>query len=172
MSEGQRHKASNRRARGFRGLSRLSPTRLAARTRESQAFELRLAGLSFEQIAVQVGYTNRGTAYQAIRRVLVQYQSRLTQHAEELRLLEDARYDEMLRILHPMILKGDLGAMDRALRISQARRQLWGLDAPAPPHELSEPMRTLLATWDHTEEHTDPPSANAGKCTVASLAEN
>jgi hypothetical protein len=49
---------------------------------------------------------------------------------EEMRLFEAIRYDRLTRALWPRALQGDVQAIDRILKISAARREMFGLNAP------------------------------------------
>lgn len=49
---------------------------------------------------------------------------------EELRAQENARLDEVMRILYERVLSGDMRAIDRFIRLSARRAKLNGLDAP------------------------------------------
>jgi hypothetical protein len=76
-----------------------------------------------------------------------------------LRQLEDARYDRMLQAFDDRIRRGDLAAIDRALRISKARRELWGLDAPVQIQaEVSPALAALLQQWQGLRETPPPPT--------------
>lgn len=112
-------------------MSRTSGRSVLAREREVQALELRKAGASYAAIGQALGISAMG-AYKAVQRAL----KRLTKHSEaaaaEVRALELARLDAMLLAIWPQVKQGHLGAIDRALRISQRRAALLGLDAPMP----------------------------------------
>jgi len=106
---------------------RPTPTNVATADRMRQALELRKAGVTFEQIATRLGFSDRGAAYKAICRAL---EETLTEPAEELRTLETERLDRLLLAVWKPALEGDLKAVDRVLRILESRRKLLGLDAP------------------------------------------
>lgn len=87
----------------------------------SQVRALRLAGLSFADIAVQLGLPDEDAA------AAVYPSSQDPQgggEADRLRL-EIARIDRLHTALWPKGTKGDLGAVDRLLRISERRTALW-----------------------------------------------
>lgn len=93
--------------------------------REKEVLELKRAGLSFDEIAARVGYTNRGTAHRAYQRAMART---LQQPAAEVRQLEADRLDRMQVALWSKALRGDVGAVDRVLAIMQRRARLLGLD--------------------------------------------
>lgn len=107
-----------------------------ARERESQAVQLRIAGVSYEAIAQRLGMTPAG-AYKAVKRALRRVIEKTTEDAEELRRLEIGRLDRLLLAVWPLATGRqpgaagpDLGAVDRALRIIERRCELLGLNAP------------------------------------------
>lgn len=92
---------------------------------ERQCLELRRAGLSFDEIAARVGYTNRGSAKRAFDRALART---LQQPAAEIRQLEADRLDRLQVALWPNAMRGHVGAVDRVLAIMERRARLLGLD--------------------------------------------
>jgi len=86
----------------------------------SQVRALRLAGLSFADIAVQLGLPDAAAAAAACPSA----QDPQGGEADRLRL-EIARIDRLHTALWPKGTKGDLGAVDRLLRISERRTALW-----------------------------------------------
>lgn len=122
--------------------------------RDAEACRLRSAGLTYPQIAAELGYGSSGRAYEGVQRALL---SIVQEPAEELRKLELDRLDEMwraalgvLRAKHIVVQHGKvvmhrqtdgveapledpgpvLQAVDRLLRIQERRARLLGLDAP------------------------------------------
>lgn len=119
--------------------------------RERRVLELRRAGVSFDLIATQVGYRDRGAAYKAYKRALART---LQQPAAELRDLEVDRLDRLLTAVWPKALRGDLAAVDRVLRVAERRARLLGLDAPvsvvsarapAPDLEVEQVAAEIIA---------------------------
>lgn len=108
--------------------------------RERRVLELRRAGVSFDVIATQVGYRDRGAAYKAYKRALART---LQQPAAELRDLEVDRLDRLLTAVWPKALRGDLAAVDRVLRVAERRARLLGLDAPVSAVSASTPARDV-----------------------------
>ena len=119
--------------------STFSRRAVTAQVKEQQALELRLAGHTYDAIAAQVGYVSQRSAYRAVGRAFQRIRAHTDETAEQLRQLEDTRYDRMLRAIDEQVQQGDLSAIDRALRISIARRKLWGLDAPVQIQAESAP---------------------------------
>lgn len=103
-------------------------TRMSYRERQAAALELRLAGQEYAAIADELGYANKSGAYKAVQNALTAI---IREPAEQLVTLEVARLDAMLRAVWKRIVgKGELGAIDRALKIMERRARLLGLDKP------------------------------------------
>ncbi len=108
---------------------------IAAHARQLRALELRLAGVTYEQIAEQLGYAGRSGAFKAVNTAL---KETLREPAEELRTLSAERLDRATLAIWRAVSAGDLQAIDRLLRIEARRARLLGLDAPSR-QELSGP---------------------------------
>jgi hypothetical protein len=104
-----------------------TPERIALAEKERQALDLRKAGVTFEQIANKLGYSDRSGAAKAVRRALT---DTIQEPADELRRLECERLDTLLRALWPAAISGKWLAIDRCLSIMDRRARLLGLDAP------------------------------------------
>lgn len=106
--------------------------KLTAAQRRARVVELRMAGHTWQTIADQVGYANKGTAYKAWQQALREI---TREPAEELRQLELDRLDRMLAAVWPNAINPTIGdlqyrAIDRVLAIETARNRLLGLAAP------------------------------------------
>lgn len=100
-----------------------------ARCRE--AFTLRSAGLTYQQIAEQLGYTDRSGAAKAVAHAREMARG-LT---EDTVALELDRLDMIVRALTPKAMKGETSACNTLIRLSESRRDLLGLD-PAKRLEI------------------------------------
>lgn len=100
-------------------------TRIDNLERTLQALDLRRKGYSYVQIAAIMGYAYASGAEKAVRRALKYV---IREPAEAVRKLELDRLDSMLQAIWPRVQRGDLLAMDRALRIEERRAKLLGLD--------------------------------------------
>ena len=128
-----------------------SPRRIAAAERGHMALELRKAGVTYEEIAKRVGYNSKGRCYDAIMRLL---RKTAQEPADEVRRLEINRLDALWLRAYTQVQKGDLGAIDRCLRIMERRARLLGLDAPLR-HELTgEDGQPFLVRVVYDEEIT------------------
>lgn len=88
-----------------------------------KAAELRLAGVSYAQIATQLEYENADAASTAIRHVL----DVVTETPEQIRQQELGRLDAMLVGLWAKARRGDVAAVDRAMRLTARRARLLGV---------------------------------------------
>lgn len=93
--------------------------------RELEVLKLRRAGLSFTEIAKRVGYADRGGAYKAYKAAL---NRTYREPVAEVRELETQRLDALQVAVWTAAMRGNLGAVDRVLRIMERRSRLLGLD--------------------------------------------
>ena len=92
-----------------------------------KALELRKAGATYEMIAQQLGYKNKGTAFGAVARLMNQSKREGAKEAFEMEL---RRLDDLLMSVWPAARQGEMPAIDRALRIMERRAKMLGIDAP------------------------------------------
>lgn len=116
-----------------------SPKRVEVAQRRAQAIALRQAGLTYQIIAERLGYKTPAAAAQDVQRAM---RGLVDQPAKELRDLEASRLDALQVSLWTQARRGDLGAVDRVLRIMRQRAELLGLNAPTR-HEVD-----ATATFD------------------------
>jgi hypothetical protein len=103
--------------------------RAVAAERRIKALELRKAGVSYRKIGAALGVSHT-QAYNDVMLSLRHLAKKQDGIAEELRVLEDQRLDDMLTPMMTQARRGNQGAVDRVLRIMDRRARLWGLDAP------------------------------------------
>lgn len=96
--------------------------------KERRVLELRRAGLTFDMIASEVGYSNASGAYHAFTRALKR--TLVNAGSEEMREVELDRLDRLQRMAWPLAIQGNLRAIDSILKIMSRRARLLGLDAP------------------------------------------
>lgn len=109
--------------------SETSPKAVLARQREDMAMTMRTAGFSYQHIADQLHITLEG-ARQAVLRRLKKLKRQTDEEAELQVALEAERQDIAQRGIWPQVVAGHLDAIDRFIKLSAARRELLGLDAP------------------------------------------
>ena len=93
--------------------------------RKARAVELALTGMPYDDIAAEVGYANRGTAWRAVQRAL---RDRAFEAVDEYREMELSRLDALQSACWEHALDGDLRAVEAVLRVMQQRARLLGLD--------------------------------------------
>jgi hypothetical protein len=80
--------------------------------------------MKFDDIAEQVGYSERGAAYRATMNAI---RRETSEDAQEVRTAELARIDELMFTYWPKAKEGDVAAMDRVIRLDRRAKYL-GLD--------------------------------------------
>ena len=130
--------------------------------RRSRAVQLATAGYSYDAIAREVGYANRGTAWRAVDKAL---RDQLADDVEMYRQIEMDRLDSLYLALWPHVEAGDMKAFTAALRTIALRVKLLGLDRV--PKDAS--VGYSIVQPDHPAFHTkvegdvlDVPEALAG----------
>ena len=94
--------------------------------RKARCVELALAGLCYDDIAEQVGYANRGTAWRTVQSALYE---RKVESVDEYRELELARLDALQSAHWEAALSGgDLKAAELCTKIIAQRIKLLSLD--------------------------------------------
>jgi hypothetical protein len=132
-------------------LAATGKTALSAAERRAKAWELRLAGATLEQIGKQLGVTRQAVHY-LLKRTLADLEKVNLDAAADLRAIEDARLEGRLLEISVLIQahKSDpdmVAKLDaRRQAISDAKRKLWGLDAPTKADVTSGGQRITL-TW-------------------------
>jgi hypothetical protein len=104
-----------------------SPVQIEVLDKSRQAVELRLMGMTFEEIAQKLGYTDRSSAKKAVDRVLMRT---LRGPAEEYRALVLGRLEMVIRSNWARMRAGDYNAGRMVLRALQQEANLLGLNAP------------------------------------------
>lgn len=98
--------------------------------RRKKAITLRLAGMDWQSIADQLGYSTRGAAWTDVTRALEANLAEQTQAADTLREVESLRLDRLQAAAWPSAVKGDLKAIETVLKVIDRRAKLHGLDHP------------------------------------------
>lgn len=106
------------------GSRPLLPAAVDAKTRAHQVMQLRIAGLSQEEIAERVGLSQSRVS----RIITAHLQEQRAQDTNDLRALEVERTEQLHRAVWPKALRGDAGAASVVLRAGDRRARLLGLD--------------------------------------------
>ncbi len=97
--------------------------------RRRQAVALRLSGATYESIGETIGVSTPA-AFKLVKTALEKLAKDTETDAVPLRELELQRLDRLQFGLWAKAQKGDLNAVDRALKIMERRAKLLGIDAP------------------------------------------
>jgi len=92
--------------------------------RRSRAVQLATAGYSYDAIAREVGYANRGTAWRALDKAL---RDQVVEDVALYRRVQFDRLDRLLASLWPLCETGELKAFASALRTLDLQNKLLGL---------------------------------------------
>lgn len=92
--------------------------------RRTRAVELVAAGLSYDEVAAELGYANRSGAWKAVQASLKAVQA---DTVDEYRALSLDRLEAMLAVVWPAAMHGDLKAVAAVRRIVDAECRLLGL---------------------------------------------
>lgn len=103
--------------------------RITAAERRDQAITLALSGATYAQIAAQIG-VSRSRAHQYIEEALAASAQESAGKASLYREKQLARTERMLMGIWQRTIKGDLHAIDRAIKLLERQAKLTGLDQP------------------------------------------
>ncbi len=98
--------------------------RALAEWRKARAVELATQGHTYQHIADELGYANRGTVHRLVQQTLQAHQA---DSVDQLRALEVARLDALQESLWEPAMAGDLRAVGQVVQIIVARSRLLGL---------------------------------------------
>lgn len=122
-------------------MAKATEVRATAAEKRKQALDLRRAGWSFDDIAAEVGYANRGTAHKAVKQAIADI---TRESAQELLELELARLDDLQAGAYEKAREGDLFAVDRVLKIIDQRAKFLGLYDRKPEDPTADVKGALL----------------------------
>ena len=118
--------------------------RALAAARQARAVELATHGMTYQQIADELGYANRGTVYRLVQTALTR---ELQEDVETHRRLERDRLDALQVSLWERAMSGDLAAAHQVIQIIRTRCRLLGLDLRKKPSAgLAGSLRTVVVT--------------------------
>lgn len=114
--------------------------------RKARSVELRLAGLEYADIAREVGYSNKGTAWRAVNTAL---RERVDSSVEEYRQTELARLDALQSACWDKAMEGDIASATLVLKVMAQRSRLLGLELLAG--QGAESPRTVVIQGNSEE---------------------
>jgi hypothetical protein len=124
-----RVKRAAKRTRDNRPFNPGSARYLRSRILEQKALDLRLEGLSYLDVGRKLGVSYT-TAYNIIMRLLDRFDAELQEKIPRARQVEIERCRKLLSHISPKVKRGDVKAVQVALKISERLSRLRGLDAP------------------------------------------
>jgi hypothetical protein len=95
--------------------------------KETDAIRLRRSGLTYDQIAKTVGYSDGRSAWVAVKRGMTKA---LREASDDLREFEAQRLDTAMAAIWDDVLAGDRSAIMCLVKLIQERAKLFGLYAP------------------------------------------
>ncbi len=156
---GQQESEQQRDAATGQFASELTPEALSHR--QHGAYQMRLAGASYRDIARAYGVDKR-TAGRDVKAVHDQAMTEAFEGTEQMRQASAARLDIALFAVMPDVKKGNLKAVDAMLRIEKRRAELLGLDAPKRFEHTGENGGPIETSTDiNIREQWTPQEASA-----------
>ncbi len=126
-----------------------------AKERAARAMRLRAMRVPYDQIAKELGYANRSSAFNAVQRALAEIPR---EAAKELRIAELESLDIAEAALAKRLAQGELQAIDRMIRIKDMRAKLTGLYEEANSTGVDD-VKNVLADWLTSVREEDAPTA-------------
>lgn len=108
---------------------RNTPSAIVRAELQAKALELRRAGKGFEDIGAQLAIS-KSAAHRYVVAGLAAAREHIKAHADELKAEQLSRLDALLEAVWFKARKGEVLAIDRALKIMERRDKLLGLEAP------------------------------------------
>ncbi len=120
--------------------------------RKAKAVELAVEGHTYDTIAEQVGFANRGTAHRVVRKAL---DEQVAENVQQLRETELARLDALQAALWPAAMAGHLDAAQQVADIIDKQARLLGL-YPTGRHKPEKPLEPVTVIvpegWTYNEQ--------------------
>ena len=110
-------------------VGKQSKSKINYAERRIEALNLRRTGMSYREIGRNLDVSGK-RAYEMVSQAFAELKNDQNSTADEVRSLELERLDKMLESIWPKVEKGDVAALDRAVKIQERRAKLLGLDAP------------------------------------------
>ena len=120
---------------------------VVATERRQRAFELRKAGWTYDEIGACIGVTKQA-AHGLVSRELRRLGKLAQSDAKQMLTLELERLETLHKALWDGALEGDLGAIDRLLKISARRSRLMALDELGKV-EVTAPQSAVIILPDN-----------------------
>ena len=115
--------------------------RALAAARRVRAVELGTAGRTYDQIATELGYANRGAVYRVVANAL---ETQTVDAVENLRCLEVERLDMIQVAMWQKAMDGDVPSAIAVVRCIMSRCRVLGLERSSAPTVTHGKPRTLV----------------------------
>ena len=109
--------------------SKLSPEKLKAKERLGMVLQLRMAGYIYRDIASQLGI-GLATVHRDLNKALKSFDNDNEEFAREMKAIETARLEELIKGIWTKGKGGNLMVIDRLTRLFERKAKLHGLDGP------------------------------------------
>lgn len=131
---------------------KFTPKKSEIAERRKRALDMRIKGYSLQQIADELGVAI-GTVHIDLNETFKDLHQKTIESGETLRELELQRLDMALHAIALQVASGDLGAIDRWIKLSERRAKLLGLDLQRTDITSGgEPLKAYIGispdTWD------------------------
>lgn len=110
--------------------SKTSANKMKAAERRMKGVTLRKAGYTMQEVADQLG-CSKATISRDLNRLLSEYSDMTEEQVAEMRALWNVRLESLLKNLWAKAQAGNLGAVDRVLKVAERVSKLNSLDKPA-----------------------------------------
>jgi transcriptional regulator with XRE-family HTH domain len=113
-----------------------TPKAISQSIKDEEALKLKLAGLTYKDIAARMGYMSPGAAANAVNRALSKHPDE--EEVAKLRRMQYMKLEQMVAALHNRAMRGDLNAVDRILKVFDMENKLFGAyQLPTQAHTIS-----------------------------------
>ncbi|WP_344066932.1 hypothetical protein [Terrabacter lapilli] len=119
--------------------------RALAAARQARAVQLATEGLTYQQIANELGYANRGTVHHIVHDALARDRKEAVEDHQQLEL---ARLDALQAALWDKAMAGDVEAAREVRAVIMARCRLLGLDERPKRPKAWAPRTVVLSAED------------------------
>ncbi|GAA5031806.1 hypothetical protein GCM10023258_30290 [Terrabacter aeriphilus] len=119
--------------------------RALASARQARAVQLATEGLTYQEIADELGYANRGTVHHIVHDALARDRTDAVENHQHLEL---ARLDALQAALWDKAMSGDVEAAREVRAVIMARCRLLGLDDRAKRPKAWAPRTVVLSAED------------------------
>lgn len=119
--------------------------RALSAARQARAVQLATEGHTYQQIADELGYANRGTVHHIVHDALARDRKDAVEHHHQLEL---ARLDAVQAALWDRAMAGDVEAAREVRAVIMARCRLLGLDEKAKRQKAWAPRTVVLSAED------------------------